>query len=152
MKPSVDDTFFTINVKTGFRGGPEFVLDVAGASTEPGAGIIIDQFNGGDNQWWSITAVADGFFWIVNKKSRCFLSAPGSSEGQVFQSQTNAEDTQLWRFMPTGDGATNYVVNKHSGLVLDVERAEFTNGTAVIQFPRNNGVNQQWFGGEHMQG
>jgi len=130
---------------------PGRVLDVPGGNTAPFTPIIIYQPNGGDNQLWNFEPVLDdpGFFWIGNKKSQLLLTAPTNPGGQVFQLGNNASDLQMWQFVPANDvlRRANYIVNKHTGLVLDIKGDTIENGTPVIQYQLNHGKNQQWYGG-----
>jgi len=127
----------------------DVVLDVPGGSTVSGTGIIVYTWNGGDNQLWAIQPAPNnpGFSVFRNKKSQLLLTVPPVAGGQVIQVADNGQDTQLWRFVPTGDGLSNYVINKHSGLVLDVKGVNAWDGTPVIHYKQNNGANQQWYGG-----
>jgi hypothetical protein len=152
MKPSVGQTVYQ-SIVSFASDEQHVVLDVPGGSTDPFAPIIIYQANGGDNQLWNIKPVdwAEGFFWIGNKKSQLVLTVPDTPGGQVFQEGINGQDTQLWRFVRDNNVAVvpvSFVVNKHSGLVLDVRGGGIGDGTPVIHYQQNGGSNQLWFGGD----
>jgi hypothetical protein len=125
-------------------GDPDWVLDIAGKN--PGDGIMLNGQVEQDSQYWDIfTAQGDpGYFHIGNKLTQLVISVPAirGDEARVFLSGLGPWDTQKWRFEPGIHG--NYVINKFSGLVLDVEHANYAQGTSIIQYLRNGGLNQQW--------
>jgi hypothetical protein len=72
-------------------------------------------------------------------------TAPGTGI-QLFHFFGAGGDNQKWTFKPTGDNdGSFYIVNKHSGLVLDVPDSNTDDGVQLIQFGQNGGDNQKWF-------
>jgi hypothetical protein len=136
--------------------GEQYVLDVAGGSTQPGAGIVLyGQSNSRESQLWNIYPAKDdpGYFYIGNKKSQLVLTVTAEIPGngaQVFQTGLDNSDAQKWRFAPAGDPHSlfDYVFNKFSGLVLDLEENRIADGTPILQYIQNGGRNQYWRGGQ----
>ncbi|GBC21509.2 carbohydrate-binding module family 13 protein [Rhizophagus irregularis DAOM 181602=DAOM 197198] len=88
------------------------------------------------------------YYWIIAEHSGKVIEVEcGSlhSSSKIIQYNKKSEDdssvgTQLWYF----DG--KFIVNKRSGLVLDVYEGQFQNGARIIQFPTHAvpAVNQEW--------
>ncbi|GES81070.1 carbohydrate-binding module family 13 protein [Rhizophagus clarus] len=87
------------------------------------------------------------YYWIIAKHSGKVLEVEGGStnSAKIIQYFKKAEDnpsvgTQLWYF----DG--KFIVNKKSGLVLDVCGDKIQSGTNIIQFPSHAipASNQEW--------
>jgi hypothetical protein len=72
-------------------------------------------------------------------------TAPGTGI-QLFHFFGAGGDNQIWTFKPTGDNdGSFFIVNKHSGLVLDVPSSSTDDGVQLIQFSPQGGNNQKWF-------
>lgn len=79
------------------------------------------------------------FFRITNAGNRTALSA--ASEPQVLEGAQKFDEQ--WGLI--GEGGGNYrIVNRRSGLVLDVSQASTESGAAVISYSYSGGANQQW--------
>ena len=50
---------------------------------------------------------------------------------------------QEWQLVDAGGGYVK-IVNRNSGQVVDVTGGSTASGTAIEQWPDNNGTNQQW--------
>ena len=64
----------------------------------------------------------------------------------LFSSKSGAVN-QRWTFSPvSGSALGSYftIINANSSLLMDVSGASQSNGAAIIQWPSNNGQNQQW--------
>jgi hypothetical protein len=121
------------------------VLDVNGASTANGGGIIQWPQNGGNNQQWSVT-VSGGYYKITNRNSGLVLDVDGASTAAaagIVQWPWNGGSNQQWQLTSSSAGVYK-VTNQNSGLVLDVNSASTTNGATIIQWPWSGGNNQQW--------
>lgn len=121
-------------------------LDVSGASTSPGARIIIWPCSGHSNQ--AFTATAAGELRTLGG-TRC-LDVAGSSttRGAVVQSSTCSGGANQKFDLRTGTtgaatGAT-VVVGRQSGLCLDVTGASTASGAFVETWSCNNQGNQAW--------
>ncbi|HEV2636510.1 MAG TPA: ricin-type beta-trefoil lectin domain protein [Actinocrinis sp.] len=110
-------------------------LDDPGFNTASGTALDIWDCNGGTNQQW--TYLPNGEVQVLGK---C-LDAPGSAAQGT---QTDIADCsggagQLWTLK--GDGT---VVNRASGLCLDVTANATANGSSVEVWGCNGGANQRW--------
>jgi len=139
------DTFYPtayyrlLNLNSGLA------LDVNGASTANGAGIIQWPQNGGNNQQWVITANGS-YYKITNRNSGLVLdvnSASKTSGAGIIQWPWNGGNNQQWQLTSTSTGVYK-VTNLNSGYMLDVNGASTANGASIIQWPWNGGNNQQW--------
>jgi hypothetical protein len=128
-----------LNVNSGLA------LDVNGASTANGAGIIQWPQNGGNNQQWTIT-VNGSYYKITNRNSGLALDVNGASKASgagIIQWPWNGGNNQQWSLTSVST-AIYKVTNLNSGYLLDVTGASTANGAAIIQYPSNGGTNQQW--------
>jgi glucose/arabinose dehydrogenase len=125
------------------------VMEVAGNSTKDGAVVQQNAWAGTKAQVWRIKAVDATYYRILNGNSGKALEIPKSStaDAAAFQQKTYGGSTnQQFKFEPNS-GNFNVAV-RHSGKYLDVYGAYLTNATALIQWPKNSGTNQQWTVGE----
>ncbi len=79
------------------------------------------------------------YFRIVNARSATALST--ASEPQVLEGAQKFDEQ--WSLIGEGSGVYR-MVNRRSGLALDVSRSETTSGAGVIPYSYNGGSNQQW--------
>src|SRR4051794_41696359 len=79
------------------------VLDVAGGSTQPGAGVIQWYGYGGANQIWSVNDLRDGNHSIVNYKTSMCLTTDGIAGHQLYQAPCTDQRHQEWHGQ-FGDG------------------------------------------------
>jgi len=129
---------------TSVNSGKE--LDVAGASTANGAGVIQWPGNGGRNQQWRAVAISGDAYAVISANSGKVLDVEGASLADgapIIQWAWNGGANQLWRLEPTGDGDTK-LVSVNSGKVVDVAGMSLADGARVIQWPWHGGRNQQW--------
>ncbi|MGH7238311.1 MAG: RICIN domain-containing protein, partial [Candidatus Saccharimonadales bacterium] len=120
-------------------------LDVNGASTADGAGIIQWQQNGGNNQQWTITANGSNYK-ITNRNSGLALDINGASKASgagIIQWPWNGGNNQQWSLTSVSPGVYK-VTNFNSGYLVDVMSASKANGAIIIQSPPDGGTNQQW--------
>ena len=133
------------------------VLDVPNSSTT--SGTFIQQYtrHAGRNQQWRFTYLGSGFWSIRNLHSGLVLDVPGLSlnRGTPIQQYTwNGGHNQQWQLVePNGTvsqgtlrfGVPYKIVNRRSGLVLDVPGFSPNNGAIIQQFTDNGGANQKWY-------
>lgn len=119
------------------------VVDVPQASTANGTGLVHYMANGGANQAWQLTLARDGYYVLTNKHSLKVMEVRDWSRtagAAVDQWDGFGNDNQLWSIVPV---AQYYkLVNKHSGLVLDLGNAG--GGTALVQSADTGAASQQW--------
>ena len=121
-------------------------MDVNGASTASGAGVIQWPQNGGNNQQWIITDNGNGYYKILNRNSGLSLDVNGASTANgagIIQWPWNGGNNQQWQLSSTSTGIYK-VINRNSGEVVDVTGASTANAASIIQWPWNGGNNQQW--------
>lgn len=121
-------------------------LDVNGAATANGAGIIQWPQNGGNNQQWIITDNGGGYFKVINRNSSDALDVNGASKASgasIIQWPWNGGNNQQWQLTSVSAGIYK-VINRNSGMALDVTGASTTNGALIIQYPWSGATNQQW--------
>lgn len=133
--------------------GNRWVIDLPGGSQTPGAEIILYVQNNGVNQHWELQDSGQHtnvgrYYYIISRASGQALTVtgtPGAGVGaRVFQAGLGHWDTQKWQINSTP--ADTFIVNKFSGLALDIQGNNFQNGTPIITYPKNPGgtVNQRW--------
>lgn len=121
------------------------VLDVANGSTANKGNIRIYNGNDTDAQKFEITAVSDGYYKIISKKSgKAVEVANGSmvSGTNVQQYTWNGTNAQLWRFIDAGDG--QYYIQSKLGTVLDVANGNSASRTNVQTYTMNKSTAQKW--------
>ncbi|MGX7829708.1 ThuA domain-containing protein [Actinokineospora sp. 24-640] len=115
-------------------------LDVAGNSTEPGAGVHIWDCYRGANQVWTHTA--SGELTVYSGGSQRCLDAVGSGTAPgtgVHIWNCHGGANQKWQVNSNGT-----VTSTQSGLCLDVFGGGTANGTDVVLWTCNGGGNQRW--------
>ena len=89
-------------------------------------------------------------YYIVNDASgKVLTDTGGSTNGAViYQYQLYGETNQQWYTVPVSNNSSGNVlyalVNASSGLVLGDPGFSTTNGTGIIQWQWNGGLNEQW--------
>lgn len=129
-------------------------LDVAAASTSPGANVQTYKANGSCAQKWAIDLIRDSMYAL---RSACSGNALDIRNGQVNRSTTNV---QTWT--PNGSAAQTWILNLKNdahtiadglyqvytpstkGRLLDVAAGSLENG-ANIQIWKENGSGAQYF-------
>lgn len=134
---------------------PEYALDVAGNSAEPGANVLLWTITNETNQRWifvPVPSLSAGTYKIglaadVNMRVDITSSSKASSAKAIVWV---AHDVDNQIFSAEADNATKAVrfTAAHSGLCLDIEGGNPTAGANVIQFPKkepmSNALNQWW--------
>jgi hypothetical protein len=121
-------------------------LDVRGGSTTDGAGVIVWDCHGGDNQLWlrEYPAIGDDRQWFLLRNvhsNKCLQIRNGSaSGGEIVQATCRTTPEQL--FFTLGSNRTTVVSTWFT--VLDLRRAELRPGNDVLVWPDNGQWNQQW--------
>lgn len=79
-------------------------IDVYGAGTYNGAGIILEPYTGADSQLWQFVATDSGYYQVVNKHSGLVIDVNGISKNQgaiIHQWQYVGGLNQQWNLQPT---------------------------------------------------
>lgn len=121
------------------------LLDVEGNSELDHAPVDIWPYNGGQNQRWELHPEGDDAWTIRSVRTGKCLSVANTGDGAAVRQEpcgNPAYSSQSWVPVPAGDGFV--IKNAAWDKVLDVTGHGTTNGTKVIQWPRNDGDNQIW--------
>jgi hypothetical protein len=121
------------------------VLDVSGASTQPGAPVIDWWQNGGSNQGWTFVPNGSGpnIYEIINDNSGQCLTTDGVAGDQVFQDPCSSSLLQLWHTPLNPSSAESWAIqNVGSLLFLDVSGDNAWPGASIDTWTWNGGSNQ----------
>ncbi|MEV6790774.1 RICIN domain-containing protein [Streptomyces sp. NPDC051320] len=124
-------------------------MDVASGSTSTGAEIIQWPSNGGANQRWTVTRVADNVYTLKSVNSGLCLDVPNKSAatGQQLEQWTcNGGNNQQWFLDLVGSysGSTYQLTGVGSDLNIGVTGGSATQGAAVDQETATGATSQQW--------
>jgi hypothetical protein len=125
------------------------LMDVASGSTANGAKTIQWPSNGGANQQWTFTRVADNVFTLKSVKSGLCLDVPNQSTATAVQLQQwtcNGGANQQWFLDLVGSytGSTYMLAGVGSDLNIGVAGGTTTQGAAVDQEAGTGATSQQW--------
>ena len=141
---------------SGVGDGATYALDVAGKKAANGVNIGIYQFDGGENQKFKFIKNSNGSYKIYTKISNeksVIEAANGSLEygANIQQWSENGADCQNWFLEPAtvfgtemDTNALYHFSNANSGLVMDIENGNMTDGTNVRQWESNASSCQEW--------
>jgi hypothetical protein len=126
-------------------------MDVSGASTSPGGRIIQWPANGANNQQFKYPARDGETSNILNQNSQMCVTTDGVAGHQLFQMPCGGgwAPYQRWTvhtYTPWYDFTNTYgwFTNPATGLVIDVEGGSRAQGTRIIAWYGNGGLNQSW--------
>jgi alpha-L-fucosidase 2 len=118
--------------------------DINGASTAAGAALIQWQITSGLNQQFEFLPSDGGYHRIRVRHSGLVLQIAGDSGGATITQQpdTNAAGQQ-WRVVDHG-GEVSSLVNRQSGLAMDVWQASTADGARISQWTFTGSTNQRF--------
>jgi hypothetical protein len=87
-------------------------------------------------------SITPGVYTIKNLTSSLFLDAPNNSQGTGIDQAGGGGTNQQWNIQPSGHYYT--LTNVSSGLVPDDPAGSTTQGTQMVQWSANGGLNQLW--------
>ncbi|MET8082389.1 RICIN domain-containing protein [Streptomyces sp. NPDC005303] len=124
------------------------LMDVSSGSTANGAKIIQWASNGGTNQQWTLTKLADNVYTLKSVKSGLCLDVPNQSTTtgtQLQQWTCNGGTNQQWFLDLVGSytGSTYMLAGVGSDLHIGVAGST-TQGAAVDQETGTGATSQQW--------
>jgi hypothetical protein len=127
------------------------MLDLPGASAGAGAQVQQRESEVAPGQHWRVQPLGKfGFMMISNVRTGLMLAIPDRSTrdgAPLVQAKANADDTsQQWVMESAGNGEV-WVVNRHSGKVLDLPGDDVSrrSGTGVQQWQRQDRAkDQRW--------
>jgi alpha-L-fucosidase 2 len=118
--------------------------DINGASTAAGALLIQWQTGSGLNQQFDFLPSDGGYYRIRARHSGLVLQVAGNGTGADITQQTDTDATgQQWRVEDQGGGVVS-LVNRQSGLAMDVWQASTADGARISQWTRTAGTNQRF--------
>ena len=119
--------------------------DINGASTAAGGLLIQWQSSSGQNQQFEFVSADGGHFRIRARHSSLFLQAANNSTGADITQQPDASNatSQQWRVDDQGGGVVR-LINRQSGLAMDVWQASTADGARISQWTPGTGANQRF--------
>jgi endo-1,4-beta-xylanase len=118
--------------------------DINGASTAAGAQLIQWSIHSGLNQQFDFLAASDGHYRIRARHSGLVLQAASSSTGADITQQPDTNATsQQWRVVDQGGGTVS-LINRQSGLALDVWDVSTADGARISQWTPTGNPNQRF--------
>jgi alpha-L-fucosidase 2 len=118
--------------------------DINGASTAVGATLIQWPAGGGLNQQFEFLASDGGHYRLRARHSGLVLQAAGTGNGtDITQQRDVGSAGQQWRVVDHG-GDVISLVNRQSGLAMDVWQGATTDGARISQWTPTGGANQQF--------
>jgi hypothetical protein len=139
--------FNNIYLSTISSGGA-LMLDVSGGSTAIGAPVIQWWLNGGANQRWNVSQVADGYSQIINVKSgQCLTTDQRAGDGLYQFPCVTGAASQEWNIhgMTANDTRGRSITNPSTGLAVDVYRSSSAPGATIDAWYDNGGKDNQAF-------
>ncbi|AZA54702.1 DUF3472 domain-containing protein [Chryseobacterium sp. G0201] len=96
---------------------------------------IVQPVNVDPNAFYRIKCVGSGQYITPANYST-------AANAKMVQQPLNTNLAQQWKLEKTGN---NYIIiNRASGLAIDVPASNITNGTNLVQYPKHGSNNQQW--------
>jgi alpha-L-fucosidase 2 len=118
--------------------------DINGASPGAGAPLIQWQITAGRNQQFEFLPSDDGHYKIrVGRSGLVLHAASGSSGADITQQPETNAAAQQWRTVDHGSGVIS-LVNRQSGLALDVWEASTADGARISQWTATGSTNQRF--------
>ncbi|MDQ0935683.1 glycosyl hydrolase family 95 catalytic domain-containing protein [Streptomyces turgidiscabies] len=118
--------------------------DIDGASTTAGARLIQRQISTAPSQNFAFLPSDGEHYKIRVGHSGLFLQAAGSGSGADIAQQPDTDAAgQQWRTVDHGDGVIS-LVNRQSGLALDVWEASTADGARISQWTVSGSTNQRF--------
>ncbi|MEU2424881.1 RICIN domain-containing protein [Streptomyces sp. NPDC007851] len=136
-------------VHTLTNGNSSLLMDVENQSTSTGAKIIQWPANGGTNQQWTLTKVADNIYTLKSVNSGLCLDVPNQATATGLQLQQwtcNGGTNQQWFLDLVGSygGSTYMLAGVGSDLDIGVVSGSTTQKAAVDQETGTGATSQQW--------
>jgi hypothetical protein len=136
-------------VRTLSNANSSMLMDVSSGSTANGAKIIQWPSNGGANQQWTLTRVADNIYTVKSVKSGLCLDVPSQSTTtgvQLQQWTCNGGTNQQWFLDLVGSytGSKYMLAGVGSDLNIGVAGSSTTSGATVDQETGSGAASQQW--------
>jgi alpha-L-fucosidase 2 len=118
--------------------------DINGASTAAGAGLVQWPATSGLNQQFEFLPSDGGYHRIRVRHSGLVLQIAGGSNGSDITQQPDTDAAgQQWRVADHG-GEVCSLINRQSGLAMDVWQASTSDGARICQWTLTGGANQRF--------
>lgn len=133
--------------KFGCNAGTNFVLNVAGNSSDDGGNVWLWERANDSHCRWVVQTSADGYCYIWDYDSVKYLDVNGGvgEEGTNVQIYGgNGSNAQKWSAIPNTDGTWSFASYLGGGLYLDVADGNAANGTDVRIWSGNFSDAQKW--------
>jgi hypothetical protein len=119
------------------------VTEIAGASTAVGAALIQWPSNGGQHQQFEFIDAGSGYVRIKARHSGLVLQVANPTSGADITQQPDTNTTsQHWKISDEG-GVVN-LINRQSGLAMDVWQRSTADGARISQYTYSGGTNQRF--------
>src|SRR3990172_4032388 len=121
----------------------------AGGGPPPAAQAALElrDCSGAASQQFRLEAGAEAGYYVLRVvgSDRCLaVSGASTSAGaSIVQATCDGSASPQWAGADLGGGAFR-IASRASGMVLDAYGAGTANGTRIVQWPSNDGTNQQW--------
>lgn len=135
----VDNGTYTIRSTNS----PSLGLDIKGASKAHAANVQLYKGNGSQAQKFHFESDGNGYYVVTVIGSGKVLSVKNASVipgNNVMQTNYSGSNTQKWAVHEAADGIV--LVNKATGLAVDIAGAKYANGTNIQAYKRNNSAAQ----------
>lgn len=122
---------------------PSLGLDIKSASKAHAANVQLYKGNGTQAQKFHFESDGNGYYVVTVIGSGKVLSVKNASVipgNNVMQTTYSGSNTQKWAVHEASDGVV--LVNKATGLAIDIAGAKYTNGTNIQAYKRNNSAAQ----------
>ena len=122
-------------------------LDVASASTAPGAAAVQWEFTHANSQQWRFVPVRQGseYYRIEARHSTQCLTVAQAGEGTALvQRPFQGSAEQQWRLVPAGPAGSFQLENKSEARVAALASSDKFNGTPVVAQKSSGRATQQW--------
>ena len=133
--------------KFGCNAGTNFVLNVAGNSSDDGGNVWLWERANDSHCRWVVQTSADGYCYIWDYDSVKYLDVKGGigQEGTNVQIYSgNGSDAQKWSAIPNTDGTWSFASYLGGGLYLDVADGLADNGSDVRIWSGTFSNAQKW--------
>jgi alpha-L-fucosidase 2 len=118
--------------------------DISGASTTAGAALVQWPLTSGLNQQFEFLPSDGGYHRIRARHSGLVLQVAGTSGGaDITQQPDTGAAAQQWRVVDQG-GQVCSLVNRQSGLAMDVYQASTADGARISQWTVTGSTNQRF--------
>ncbi|HYG37329.1 MAG TPA: RICIN domain-containing protein [Cytophagales bacterium] len=120
-------------------------LEVANASTSNNANIAIGNNSNTNDQKWTITPLADGYYKVISVHSNKSMDATGVTDGSniIQNTPSSTDDCQEFKIVDVGSGYYK-IIPKCTGRGFEVKGNSLVDGALVGLWTYWGGDHQKW--------